>query len=85
MMFQVTFEPMGPSRICHNVQIIDDELSNEPDELFSVALVNANPVGVFGASESCITITDNDSKPNLINVKSGNNYLPASAQFRKYT
>ena len=62
MRFQVTFEPMGSSRICRNVQIIDDELSNEPDEQFSVALTNANPVGVFGVSESCITITDDDSE-----------------------
>ena len=66
MTFLVTFEPMGSSQICRNVQIIDDELSNEPDEQFSVALTNANPVGVFGASESCITITDDDSESNLI-------------------
>lgn len=63
MTFQVLFQPMGSvMQICRNVRIIDDEISNEPDEQFSVSLVNANPIGVFSVSESCITITDNDGK-----------------------
>ena len=62
--FQVTFESSTQTQACHNIQIIDDELSNEPPEEFSVFLIEASPVPSqeFGIRESCITIIDNDSK-----------------------
>lgn len=62
----MTFEPTVGSEtgdiLCGFVPIIDDMIVGEPDELFSVRLVSANPVGTFAddASESCITILDND-------------------------
>ena len=48
--------------MCNNVRIIDDELANEPDEQFLVSLTNADPIGVFGLNETCITIIDNDGE-----------------------
>ena len=62
----VTFEPTAGSEtvetMCGNVRIIDDAVAMEPDEQFSVRLISADPVGNFAedASESCITILDND-------------------------
>lgn len=62
----VTFEPTAGSEtaemMCGNVCIIDDVVAMEPDEQFSVRLISADPVGNFAedASESCITILDND-------------------------
>lgn len=53
---------MGSTQICRAVQIIDDELANEPPEEFSVVLLEVFPSGEFGVTESCITIIDNDSK-----------------------
>jgi hypothetical protein len=63
----VTFEPTAVSEtaaemMCGTIPIIDDAIAGEPDEQFSVRLISANPVGSFAddASESCITILDND-------------------------
>ena len=60
----VTFMPsdLGTTqRLCGSVPIIDDTVSNEPNEEFSVTLVSTDPPGArFSDRESCITITDND-------------------------
>ena len=56
---------MGSTQICLNVRIIDDELSNEPDEEFSVFLLDADPSSGFGLNESCITILDDDGKSDM--------------------
>ena len=64
----VTFEPTEGNEIaemiCGNVPIIDDTVAREPDEQFSVRLMSANPVGNFNndASESCVTILDDDDR-----------------------
>ena len=58
-----TFEPNLESPVqtlCDVVNIIDDEIGNEPNEEFSVTLISASPDGDFGAKESCITIIDDD-------------------------
>ena len=57
----LTFNPTdeGTQTQCGRVEIIDDMLGNEPDEEFSVTLVN---VTTDGSASACITIIDNDSK-----------------------
>ena len=49
----------GPQVVCESVEIIDDLLGNEPDEEFSVTLLD---VTAEGSDNACITIVDNDSK-----------------------
>ena len=63
--FMLTFEQRDEDMQvrCANVPIIDDRLGNEPDEMFSVTFVSAQPAGVFGENnETCVTIKDDDSK-----------------------
>lgn len=59
---QATFTPESDVMMCDRVQILDDELANEPNEQFSVSLVSAIPDGVFRSSETCITIMDDDGE-----------------------
>ena len=57
-----TFGPQdvdGVQEECDLVDIIDDLIGNEPDEEFSVTLIN---VTASGSEEACITIIDNDSE-----------------------
>ena len=58
----VTFEPKNEAvqNICRSVKIIDDEISNEPDEQLSFRLTSATPEGNLGEDIACITIIDND-------------------------
>ena len=51
----------GTTTRCFNLTIIDDLLGNEPDEDFSVVIVDADPVGNVG-DEACIRIIDDDSE-----------------------
>ena len=63
--FTVTFEPSADGqRQCGNVPIINDDLGNEGDELFSVVITNTSiPSVMIGPmAESCVTILDDDSK-----------------------
>ena len=59
------FEPSGDGQtVCGNVPIIDDDLGNEPNELFSVTItsVSDGSIAIGQESETCVTIEDNDSK-----------------------
>lgn len=62
----VTFEPSssGQSMVCGNVSIINDNLGNERDELFSVTItsVSSTKVMIGPNQESCVTIIDDDSE-----------------------
>lgn len=51
---------------CINIQIVDDDITNEPDEEFSVTLTSATPFGDFSNTTAVITIIDNDRKSRLI-------------------
>ena len=51
---------------CINIQIVDDDITNEPDEEFSVTLTSATPFGDFSTTTAVITIIDNDRKSRLI-------------------
>lgn len=55
-----------PNVVCRTVQITDDNIGNEPDEQFSVRLIDYGTldrdVVIVDPDEACITITDNDSK-----------------------
>ena len=67
--FMVTFEPSGTGQmLCGNVSIINDNLGNEGDELFSVVIrnVSSSKVSIGPNSESCVTIVDDDSEYNVI-------------------
>ena len=57
----LTFVPNDEDiqELCTSVEIINDLLGNEPDELFSVKLVD---VLIEGSDEACITIIDDDSE-----------------------
>ena len=57
------FEPSGDGQtVCGNVPIIDDDLGNEPNELFSVTItsVSDSDIAIGQESETCVTIEDND-------------------------
>ena len=57
----LTFEPSdeGQVEMCAAVQIINDLLGNEPDEEFSVRLVNVTSAG---SAEACVVIVDDDGE-----------------------
>ena len=57
----LTFVPSDQIK-CTNIQILDDEITNEPDEQFSMTLTSATPFGDFSNTTAVITITDNDGK-----------------------
>ena len=59
----LTFEPSGGGqRVCGTVPIINDQLGNEPDELFSVTITSiSNPNIMIGPDvETCVSIIDAD-------------------------
>ena len=58
----MTFEPQNESLqiVCGTVKIINDEITNEPDEQFSVRLTNVIPGEIIGEDVACITIIDDD-------------------------
>ena len=60
----LTFTPSDeiPQTICATISIINDTVSNEEDEQFSVTLTSATPVGTFGENTTCVTIIDDDRK-----------------------
>ena len=62
----VTFEPSPSSQgmVCGSVPIINDNLGNEGDELFSVTItsVSSTEVMIGPNQESCVTILDDDSE-----------------------
>ena len=59
----LTFTPTEILQIiCTTIPIINDMISNEPDEQFSVTLTSASPVGTFGEQTACVTIIDDDRK-----------------------
>ena len=61
----LTFELSNDGQmLCGNVSIINDNLGNEGDELFSVVItsVSSNKVSIGPNSESCVTIVDDDSE-----------------------
>ena len=65
----VTFDPSGSGQmVCGNVPIIDDDLGNEGDELFSVTIisVSSDKVMIGPNQESCVTILDDDSESKLV-------------------
>lgn len=65
----VTFTPSAGGQMrCENVPIIDDDLGNEGDELFSVKItsVSSDKVMIGPNEESCVTILDDDSESKLI-------------------
>ena len=65
----VMFPPSaGGQTVCGNVPIMDDDLGNEGDELFSVIItsVSGDKVMIGPNNESCVTILDDDSESDLI-------------------
>ena len=64
----VVFTPtdVAGQMVCRNVPIINDDLGNEGDELFSVTITNVNSskVMIGPNQESCVTIIDDDSESN---------------------
>ena len=65
--FTLTFVSLdeGTNTLCSNVPILNDRLGNEPDEAFSISVVNFSPAGQTGLnSESCVFITDDDGMRN---------------------
>ena len=65
----VMFPPStGGQMACGNVPIMDDNLGNEGDELFSVIItsVSSDKVMIGPNDESCVTILDDDSESDLI-------------------
>ena len=59
----VTFQPSGSGqRVCGTVPIINDQIGNEPDELFSVTITSvSDPNIMIGPSaEACVSIIDDD-------------------------
>ena len=58
---EFTSSDEGTTRRCANVPIIDDRLSNEPVEPFSVSFVSISPAGRQGPDrETCVFIEDDD-------------------------
>ena len=67
--FMVMFKPATDGQtLCGNVPIINDDVGNEGDELFSVVITNvsSSKVSIGPNSESCVTIVDDDSEYNVI-------------------
>ena len=65
----VMFPPSaGGQTVCENVPIMDDNLGNEGDELFSVIItsVSSDKIMIGPNDESCVTILDDDSESDLI-------------------
>ena len=65
----VMFPPSaGGQTVCGNVPIMDDDLGNEGDELFSVIItsVSGDKIMIGTNDESCVTILDDDSESDLI-------------------
>ena len=61
----LTFQPSNDGQmLCGNVSIINDNLGNEGDELFSVVITNvsSNKVLIGPNNESCVTIVDDDGE-----------------------
>ena len=57
------FEPSEDGQtVCGDVPIIDDDLGNEPNELFSVTIISVSDgdIAIGQESETCVTIEDND-------------------------
>ena len=51
---------------CVPLPIIDDEITNEADEQFSVVLRSVSPEGItISDTEACVTIIDDDGKHSL--------------------
>ena len=51
----------GENVLCADVPILNDRLGNEPDEAFSVSIINISPAGQVGSmSEACVFIIDDD-------------------------
>ena len=51
---------------CRYISIIDDKISNEPDEYFSITITDSIPNGKFIDDTTFITIIDDDSKLYII-------------------
>ena len=51
---------------CFPVPVIDDDVSNEAEEQFSLVITEVSPVGRISNGEIRVTIIDNDSKSYLI-------------------
>ena len=62
--FNLTFEPLDENitqTFCTNIQILEDLSFDEPDEEFSVTIIDATPGGTFNTQNtSCITIIDRE-------------------------
>ena len=65
----VMFPPSAGGQItCGNVPIMDDDIGNEGDELFSIIItsVSSDKIMIGPNNESCVTILDDDSESDLI-------------------
>ena len=63
---------------CFPVPVIDDDVSNEPEEQFSLVITDVSPVGRISDGEIRITIIDNDSKSYFNNMQGSWVYVVGS-------
>ena len=69
----MTFVPGNDvgTMVCVNVLIVDDMVTIEPDQSFTILASSNDPVIIAPISEATVTIVDNDGEKSLCTVFCG--------------